>query len=101
MLPHLDRLGERITAHPRRDGARRESRAGAEGDRVEPRARHTERYVSDVGLRGRTATRHRSNHRTRETVTARYFLDHRGLPHQGDAVWGEGPRPYGSIERME
>ena len=73
LLPHLDRLGKRLAANPRRHGTRRAGRAGAERRGTEPRARHPERHVPDVGLRRRGAAGHRSDHRARQALATPIF----------------------------
>ena len=58
LLSHLDRLGKADrSAFSRLHGSWSQDRAGAAGRRHEPRARHSERNVSDVGLRGRKTWR--------------------------------------------
>ena len=92
LLSNLDRLGERQPEDPRRDGARRDRRAGAPFHEARASARHSGRHVLDVGLRGRGARGHRRDGRARQAQQPRRVLDDGLLSDQGHGLLREGAR---------
>ena len=87
LLSDLDRLGERQPEDPRRDGARRDRRAGAPLDEARAGARHSGRHVLDVGLRGRGARGHRRDGRAREAQQPGRVLHDGLLSDQGHGLF--------------